>query len=373
MDYLRNPDTDRYLAENAATEHMLLSPVRWFASFIKWSLLLTAVFGYYLWNNAGWIVNVGDHSQKERQAKIETIEAGLVDHGYNTVRPDYGDFKIDLSHRSEAMNWDESHEHPADAWRYWLTWVRTDADYQMAAGITAHGIAGTIGDYPEVCALSLDSSNFDTNLHGWEGRSDDSFRRKSARMYSAYANAAIMATVLRSTLTRLKLHEDPLNGPNVSFAAGGYISACNADPMDIRQVSKAKYEQWVATSQSIHLNHAPVIELRYANLSAVVTYQGHETRGITGMCLANECSPDDLMFSTTKSADLFDPNPPLSDHQANAVQALDALSTDAFWLAAAHDNGIHQDELVEQAADSARVMRNAIIWPQGKPGALPTR
>jgi hypothetical protein len=45
----------------------------------------------------------------------------------------------------------------------------------------------------------------------------------------------------------------------------------------------------------------------------------------------------------------------------------DDLSPHAFWLQAAHDNGIQDDAQVLRLTARARFYRDRIMWPKGKP------
>jgi hypothetical protein len=46
---------------------------------------------------------------------------------------------------------------------------------------------------------------------------------------------------------------------------------------------------------------------------------------------------------------------------------MNQMSTDAFWLQAAHDNGIQDDAQVLHLAERARIYRDRLMWPKGKP------
>jgi hypothetical protein len=47
---------------------------------------------------------------------------------------------------------------------------------------------------------------------------------------------------------------------------------------------------------------------------------------------------------------------------------MNQMSTDAFWLQAAHDNGIQDDAQVLRFATNARFYRDRLMWwPNGKP------
>ena len=48
---------------NTSVEYTLLSPFRWLIGFLCWGVLLIAVGLVALYNETGWIANLGDRSQ----------------------------------------------------------------------------------------------------------------------------------------------------------------------------------------------------------------------------------------------------------------------------------------------------------------------
>jgi len=68
--------------------------------------------------------------------------------------------------------------------------------------------------------------------------------------------------------------------------------------------------------------------------------------------------------------DILSSDPPLSDHQLYAVQRLNSVSTDDFWLEAAHMNCIHDDATVIKLASYARQYRDRLMFPKGKPAYI---
>jgi hypothetical protein len=125
------------------------------------------------------------------------------------------------------------------------------------------------------------------------------------------------------------------------------------------------------TDNTIVLKHAPTVMIRYAH------------GVIAGVCLKGHCNygGDDeqsnwsswLSVTTSYRNDDLSPHigwfdtGTLSGGQQKAVDAMNQMSTDAFWLQAAHDNGIQDDATVLRLAARARFYRDRLMWPNGKP------
>jgi hypothetical protein len=69
-----------------------------------------------------------------------------------------------------------------------------------------------------------------------------------------------------------------------------------------------------------------------------------------GMCLANECKPDDLQLANTRDYTAI----AVSPGQQRAIDALAYLESDQFWLDVAHKNGVYNDARVRRAAAQNR-------------------
>jgi hypothetical protein len=215
-------------------------------------------------------------------------------------------------------------------------------------------------------------------------------------MGEAYVTGAAAITALRVTLTEIKLGRDPLK--DLSTEPGQPTSLCHVDPFDVLTTSNERAERWYKVSKSINLSDAPSIRVRYVEQSwevpatpitpspdfdAEAWYDGWL---ISGMCLKSECRTlrpgsesyyglhtegtdlndvvhDDLNYFVTPYADLFYSTPPLSEHQVHAVDTLNRLATDEFWLSEAHKNGIYDDATVKAMASRAREMISKMLAP----------
>ncbi len=82
------------------------------------------------------------------------------------------------------------------------------------------------------------------------------------------------------------------------------------------------------------------------------------------MCLASECRDEAFQYTTDR--DLFS-EPSVNEYQQHAIDAMDAMQTDEFWLRVAHANGIRGKNIyVTMAANSNRVYLKGLISPIGQ-------
>lgn len=299
---IQDDQTQRYIRENAEVEHLLLTPFRWLTSIIRWVLLLTAVAVMWVWNNTGWLVNVGDHSEATRAEAIATLD-------------------------------DEIQAQRTFAYRATPHFQYTDAKINLADGAAMRDRVDSDGFVDAVCNLPVTGEigwAFDTSPGDWSSRSLHSFARKSARMYRAYAVGVLMTTALRNTLSDIR-----------HASAGSGSNLCGAHYDDAIRVPDAP---------AIHVLRSNYVSgMRLADPG---NYQGFQY--FVGLCLQSEEASCPLMYSTAGFHDLFDQEPPLNDYQVHAVDALKATATDEFWLTTAHKNGVHHDARVLAAAEQAR-------------------
>jgi hypothetical protein len=200
--------------------------------------------------------------------------------------------------------------------------------------------SGDYGSYAPVCSTT--GWNYDT-------QSDAGVTRQAATLAIAYQNSTIMAAAMRRIFTIMK--EDATYATNDALYA---INLCETSPDD-----------------TIVLKHAPVVNIRYAH------------GVIAGVCLKDHCNYGSdaeqsnwsswLSITTSYRNDDLSPNitwfdsGTLSEGQQKAVDAMNQMSTDAFWLQAAHDNGIQDDAQVLRLAARARSYHDRLMWPKGKP------
>jgi hypothetical protein len=196
------------------------------------------------------------------------------------------------------------------------------------------------GSYAPVCRIT--GWNYDT-------QSDTGTARQSATLAIAYQNATIMSSAMRRMFTIMR--EDATYATNDVLYA---VNLCDTIPDDM-----------------IVLKHAPVVNIRYAHgVIAGVCPKGHCNYG--GDAEQSNWSSWLSVTTSYRNDDLsphigwFDSGN-LSDGQQKAVDAMNQMSTDAFWLQAAHDNGIQDDAQVLRLAERARFYRDRLMWPNGKP------
>ena len=153
---------------NTSVEYTLLSPFRWLIGFLCWGGLLIAVGLVALYNETGWIANLGDRSRSVRSAQIEGIQQALAEAqsvaGDRSLR--YGIWQADLN---------TGHVRSASG-----TTVQEDPLTELSA---------------EEARIALDPSK-----GSWSDRSDRSLVRQSARMYGAYITGQFMTQALHAEL-----------------------------------------------------------------------------------------------------------------------------------------------------------------------------
>jgi hypothetical protein len=166
---------------------------------------------------------------------------------------------------------------------------------------------------------------------------------KQAPMYAAYVRAAAITWALQDIVSRLKVSE--------SAMVAGWSSNFCTTPVDA----------------SIMMPGAPVIKMAWADgglgNDGSLKYPNFL---VLGICLANECRPEAFQYTTDR--DMFS-DPSVNEYQQHAIDALDAMQTDAFWLRVAHANGItHRDYVVELAASSNREHLKTLVRPISQNG-----
>jgi hypothetical protein len=160
---------------------------------------------------------------------------------------------------------------------------------------------------------------------------------KSAPMFAAYATAAYSMTAMRRNLAAIKR------------TGRAYVQTCR-DVDEFRSYA----EEITPDEAAIHITDVPVVRLAYVHGGSAAgewcdRYYGSPQFLITGMCLEGECAPEDFEYDNPFiSHDLFGPT--YTPHQKNAMAALRKVTTDEFWLAVAHANGIHDDAEVRAAS-----------------------
>lgn len=149
--------------------------------------------------------------------------------------------------------------------------------------------------------------------------------RKSGKLYRNYAMAAATVTTMRNYLAQLK------------FGTGKYHSiACVPE----------------ANDEKIVLRDAPIIQLTRVRDQEGSLYQGKTI--ILGVWIKGQGTPaDKILESDSHIADVHDPV--LTPGQQKAFDAMNDLRSGEFWVRAAHENGIRNDDnVIRSRAESLK-------------------
>jgi hypothetical protein len=385
--------TERLIRDNAEVEHMLLTPFRWFANLMKGALV--ALFCLFIlgFNATWWLVGCGSMGILDRQERAGAFVKDIGDNNSGVA-----DYWVSFDARENATTKDNI-ESLREARANKETWeIQSIGDTYQSSGADASQIEGDGPNDPlQFCSAKASDQEPGMGLKGLFDRSRSVFGRKASRMYEAYVSGAVSVTALRVTLTELKLGRDPLT--TLTAEPGQVNSLCRVDPFDVISAPDADYQRWYKTSISVKLD-APDIHMRMVKddwkvpfprvlRTYAVDHAYHKGWIISGMCLQSECQEgldsdedyrgqqdkytrneylkDDRNFYSTMCADLFYSIPPLSAHQTNAVEALNHLATDEYWIAQAHKNGIYDDATVKAMAAKARYTVSKEIAPDKVP------
>ena len=264
--------------ENAEVVHVIETPLRILMELGKWLVVGSLVFILVLVNQVGWIVDLGERSQRGRVEHNNQVEGQIASGGFQSV--------FDIDFRTQP---DVTAKYVENYDRFWDD--STPFGFGVGYGVTNRTVKAfslrKVGDgwgQPDagipycMAALHVDRrTNFfnDTPGSWWASddhplnRNDDALDRKSARMQRDYEVAAMMTAALRSTLAHMKLGRpvsevrSPLYEDDYLHRAAdpGYCDADSAahDP----QYGVAGTRAYRATLLRINLQHAPVVRFRY--------------------------------------------------------------------------------------------------------------
>lgn len=70
--------TNRVERENAGALHFIMTPIRMVMNFLKFAFMVVVIVILVLVNQAGWVVDLGDRSQRARDARQNRLEAQLA-------------------------------------------------------------------------------------------------------------------------------------------------------------------------------------------------------------------------------------------------------------------------------------------------------
>jgi hypothetical protein len=357
--------------ENAEVVHVIETPLRILMDLGKWLVVGSLVFILVLVNQVGWVVDLGERSQRGRVEHNNQVEGQIASGGFQSV--------FDIDFRTQP---DVTAKYVENYDRFWDD--STPFGFSVGYGVTNRTVKAfslrKVGDgwgQPDagipycMAALHVDRrTNFfnDTPGSWWASddhplnRNDDALDRKSARMQRDYEVAAMMTAALRSTLAHMKLgrpvsevrsplyEDDYLHRP----ADPGYCDADSAahDP----RYGDAGTRAYRATLLRINLQHAPVVRFRYVGIvpesSDTDITRSQNQAEIWGMCLPDSCT-EGYGRGTTLYADLFASHAPLTDEQMLAENAILAMATKEFWEQAARENGITDLTSVEEVRKRA--------------------
>ncbi len=344
--------------DNAEDMYWMLAPFRMIRGFLQVVLLIVGLILVLIYDQVGWIVNVGPRSMSDRAAVTDSIEKHLKPYDGDSVADADGEdwFTFQVDFRS-LPNIDSTHIDPNDQFHIQPVhdYILTQFNEKPPTGIkpfrTKELSGGPLGLGVPYC-VPPNVTFFDTTPGGWWDRGRVALDRKAARMRRDYEAAAQMSAALRATIVTLKLHRPISSIRTVSDKNTGTDpnqTFCNAvvDPHD---------RAYLETSKQVVLRHAPVIQIRYIHFDLI---DGNgapdllENRmEVFGICLADHCK-EGLRYNATYAADLFATNPPLSDEQLAAEKAMLAMTTREFWEEAARENHVTDYDAVDEMRRSA--------------------
>ena len=285
-------DTMRHISENAEVEHAILTPFRWMIGAGKALIYLLLITGWFLFTLLGWTVNVGEYSLENRREAICDSRAYLnlcdthqfdAEHVPAVVKwSPANNTDVTIVHDAYRPNWDGD--------RILFNPLQTPSQEELDAA-------------PKPWINFFGDGDFFQ-------RSDDVFRRKSARMDRAIELGATSTERLRIVIA------------------------------DVKHINRDR----------VRLTDTPVIELQEGTIPGRSTYFSPDYHVVYGMCLEDECAADgsDLNYYLAWG-DVLYKKPRLSEHQENAVRALMKLTTEEYWLQQAHQNSVHDDGTISNA------------------------
>jgi hypothetical protein len=329
------PAEDKYALENQKVLYTLLTPFRWLRDFLK---LIVAILGcsitFILWNTL-WLLGWGPRGWMAIQARADKMT--VYEEGHPAK---FNEFTLDFGTVGTSVEYKEGQFLPVKGFRTERRWAYTQVQVNL----------------PDVCSDNLRDLDPGQRLTEWKHRPRTVFDRKSSHMLEAYVTAAIATSVLRTTITQIKMGRPAyMKEP---------FPLCRPDPYNALGMSVEEYRQWLGVYRSIVIPDSPKVYTRVVRgeslgLGDVVN---HSDGAISGM-FTHECGDyGDLGFYVTHNpGDLFYEVPMLSPGQECTVQTLIHLMDQKYWLRAAHANGVHADAVILVAhCEAEAIIRNSI-------------
>jgi len=322
---------ERQQAEIIEVEHLILSPVIYGLKVLKFifrciALVIILILSWSI-DHMGWVVGWGDNGYEARQEAYREFTLGA--------------YKVpDLAGKSGASLLDFR---SAGVLPEGITYNPPPTD-EPTAFLDAINVSLDNPLYrPELPALCLAENvvdrkfNFNQDKGPWEGRGARVIQRTSTRMTLPILHAQIMSTLLRQELAIIASGKQPRFKQEYRYAYcyQGYFQDVHPP---------------IIPDAQIKISQAPVVRIRMS----------HEM--LTGVVRNEEYmdgSEVDMYFD--HYSQIFSEIPPVTPAQEIALDALDAMSTDAFWIATAHENHIYKDAQVRSAAAAARQLQAKIM------------
>src|ERR1035441_361499 len=195
--------------DNAEVLHFIETPFRWLMNAIKLVFMVVVLVIFVLVNQAGWVVDLGDRSQRARDARQDRLEAQLAP----SPGGNWSVFDVDFRTQPDPTSQlDRENRFWDDERPLYEAQEEEDVNWRTKAFTTTwlFGWGGNPGEGIPYCTVLMHPDRvadfYDATPGSWSTRGDDALDRKSARMQRDYEIAAMMTASLRSTLAHVKLH-----------------------------------------------------------------------------------------------------------------------------------------------------------------------
>jgi hypothetical protein len=227
--------TNRIERENAAVLHFLEAPIRWLITSLKIVFMVVVLVMLVLVNQVGWVINLGDRSQRARDARQNRLEAQLAP----SPGGPWSVFDVDFRTQPDPTDHlDRENRFWDDERPLYEAQGEEDVNWRTKAFTTTwlFGWGGNPGEGIPYCTVLMHPDRvadfYNATPGSWDTRGEDALDRKSARMQRDYEIAAMMTAALRSTLAHLWLRRPVSEIVHPHWIAEGQPSDpgyCDAD------------------------------------------------------------------------------------------------------------------------------------------------